>query len=461
MATSLPTPTPAGSSSDRPLRVRLPFISTSFATDLWYFALLWPVWWALGIDQLLLPFFVLYEFIRFLFRNHWQVRLNVTILLALGLAIWWVVPVFWIDPELLDIFLKETASIWTQFLFLVLFWNSVRTAAEWRRVAGALTLVAFYTVATSAIFLSGAWRGVLISLVGRVLPSSMIAGSAFFTSISYRTFGALASTEGMGLLSIRLNALTLSFSALSMLCLLLVPFIYWRIQHTRGIRRLFYLGILLGLLLTLVFTESRIAYAALLAGAAFYVLLRFFQHRPNRPLMFAIALIGAAVVLLLAFVVLGVVIDWFQRAFVDLRPGSWLVRIYIYRQTLALLPEHPIAGWGTSVRLPDLPNEYAAGTHSSYLGMLFQHGIIGLLLYLSLWASVWWSVWRGLNRRGLTREMVMFWMAIATAFLTFNIREVADSWWWDHSLMYVVWLLWGLALTGPQIFRGDASVEKP
>jgi O-antigen ligase len=447
----IPASSPTGADNalaDNALRVRLPFVSTSFATDLRLYTLLWPLWWLLGADQLLLPLFILYEFIRFLLLNHWQVRINTAALLALALAIWWVVPVFWVDPEVIDVFLKESASIWAQFLILVLFWNCVKTAADWRKVLDSLTLIALYTVVASVIFVSGVWRGEFTSLIGRALPESMIAASSFFTSISFRAFGESVLESDIGLFTLRLNALTLSFSALSMVCLLLIPLMYWRLQTTRGLARLVYLGLLLGLVLALALTESRIAYAAFLVGIVFYALLRLHAFRsPNRPLTFAVTLAAMGIALVAVFLVIGFIIQWFQSTFVDLRPGSWLVRMYIYVQTLALLPEHPIAGWGAAVHLPDMPSDYSAGTHSSYLGMLFQHGIIGLLAYLGLWLSMWLVVLRGLRARPARRSTTWFWAAMATAFLFFNLREVADTWWWDQLLLYVVWLMWGLVLT--------------
>lgn len=450
LATTHPRP-PLGS------RVRLPFVSTSFATNIWLFALLWPLWWALGIDQLLLPFFITYEFVKFLIRSDWRVRLNTTAILALALTIWWLAPILWVDPEMLDIFLKETTSIWTQFLMVVLFWNCVRTRAEWQKTAGALSLIALYHVIASALFLSGIWRGTFVSIIGRFLPAARIDASVFFSSISHRSFGEVASSANIGLLSIRLNGFSLSYSALSMACLLLLPLMLWRFQTARGWARLFYLGLMLGLTVALVFTESRLAYAALLAAALFYILLWLYHRRSNRPLMVALGLVVTAIGLVLLFLVLSIIIDWVRRVFIDLRPGSWLVRAYIYRETLALLPQHPIAGWGTSVRIPGLTNEYAAGTHSSYLGMLFQHGVVGLALYLGLWVSVWLPALRGYNAPRAARGLTAFCMAAATAFFAFNVREVADSWWWDQSVGFILWVLWGLVLTASRVHAESHS----
>ena len=50
----------SGPAALRPLRVRIPILTTPFAHNLAYYAALWPLWWLLGIEQILLPFFVLF-----------------------------------------------------------------------------------------------------------------------------------------------------------------------------------------------------------------------------------------------------------------------------------------------------------------------------------------------------------------------------------------------------------------
>jgi hypothetical protein len=436
----------SATTAPRPIRARIPFITTSFANNLVYYAALWPLWWLLGVEQILLPFFVLFETARFLIDAAWRVRINMTILFALGLAIWWIVPIIWADRQFLDIFLKETATIWSQFLILVLIWNRVRTEGEWRLVIRALTIIAIYTAAAGMIYVVGLWRGEVVSLVGRVLPQSLVDNSSFFSSIAYRRFGAAA--VEVGLLRHRLTALSLSFSSLSMACLLLIPFVTWRGLVARGWQRLFYAAVVLSLVIGLIYTESRISYLALVAGIVLFAVLWLGLLRgQTRLFSLAVVLLGTGAFALLGYIAVEMIVRSLQTAFIDLRPGSWLVRLQIYVVTLQLLPEHPIAGWGVPVRIPGAPSDYSAGTHSSYLGMLFQHGIIGLLFYLAIWASVWRAVIKGLAERGLGRERALFWMALAAAFFGFNIREIADSWWWDQSLTFVIWLMWGAALT--------------
>lgn len=446
------------SSPARPIRVRLPFITTSFVEDVWYYALLWPLWWLLGIEQILLPFFLVYELARFLVRSNWRVRINTTGLIALALAIWWLVPIFWVDRRFLDLFLKEMAAVWSQVILLVLIFTCARTRHDWWVIAKALTVMAVYTAASGAIYVSGVWQGSVTSALGMALPSSLVESSAFFSSIGIRAFGSSAGE--VGIIPIRLRSLSLSYSSLSMICLLLIPFMYWRMKIATGRYRILFAAVTVGLFFCLIFTESRISYMAFAAAVPLYWMLRAGVLRGhNLPFTIALTLVAVGGGLLLGYIAQGLIFETLQSAFVDLRPSSWLVRFNIYLVTLHLLPEHLIAGWGAPVRIPGVSNEYSAGTHSSYLGILFQHGIIGLALYLALWISIWRQVIQGLKDRLSTRELALFWISAATAFLAFNIREIADSWWWDQSLTFVMWLFWGLVITAARCLAADRVEE--
>ncbi len=449
-------PISAPASSPRAMRARIPFVTTSFAQNLWYYALLWPLWWLLGIEQILLPFYLVFEFLRLLVVRQGRFNLNRAGLWALLLAAWWIVPVVWADREFLDIFLKETATVWSQALLIILFWNHVRVPRERDYAIRALIVMGIYTALGGVIFISGVWRGEFVSLFGRLLPRSLVDASAFFSSITYRQFGTDA-LEEVGLLPLRLMSFSLSFSSLSMVCLLLMPLLYWRMTVTAGWQRLFYGSVTLALFVCLVFTESRISYAAFAAGLLFFIVLRGGLLRgDNRPITVALTMAGLGLALLVGFAIFGTILHSLQEAFLDTRPSSWLSRFNIYVVTLRLLPEHLIAGWGVPVRIPGASNQYSAGTHSSYLGMLFQHGIVGLALYLALWLSVWRPVIRGLVDKHSGAIRRLFWIALATAFFSFNIREVADTWWWDQSLTFVIWTMWGLALSVP-VEKGEAA----
>jgi O-antigen ligase len=438
------------------LLVRIPFLTTSFSTDLYLYTVLWPVWWLVGVEQLLFPFFITWELLRYLWQARLRFRLNSTIMWATLLATWWIVPILWVERDHLDIFLKETATAWSQVFFLFVFWNTIRTRKAWNRALRAVEVLALYVAIGGLIFLSGIWRGDLLSVIGRLLPGGLAESSAFFDSISYRSFGAVILESSA--LARRVSSFSLSFSGLSMVCLPLIPFTAWRFMTGKGVARWINGFVVFALTVCLLFTGSRMAYLAFAIQISLFLVLRLDMLRGRNKLLSAAlaCLIGVAVIGVI-FLAFSLISDAIRLIFIDLRPGSWLVRFYVYRETLRLLWEHPFAGWGAPVQIENMPSVYSAGSHSSYLGMVFQHGFVGLIFYLALWLSLWRVVVRELRQSAQGYGLRMFWIAAAAAFFAFNIREVADSWWWDQLLTFTIWLIWGLVLTAPIVFRQEDS----
>jgi hypothetical protein len=459
MTTTTPTAATSPIFSRKPLRVRIPFLTTTVSTDLYLYALLWPLWWLLGIEQLLLPFFIIWELLRYLWQSRLRFRLNSTIVWTFLLASWWIVPIIWVDRQYLDIFLKEIATAWSQLFFLFVFWNTVRTEKAWKQVRRAVEVLAIYLAIGGLIYLSGIWRGVLLSVAGRILPAGLVESSAFFESISYRSFGTIALESG--LLAQRISSFSLTFSSLSMACLLLIPFVAWRFLTAKGWARMISGFVVAALTLCLIFAGSRIAYVAFAAQLGILLVLQLDLLRgQNKWLAAALSCIFVAIVIAVVYLAFSLIGDIIALVFMDVRPGSWLVRFHIYQETLRLLWEHPIAGWGVPVRIPNMATIYSAGTHSSYLGVIFKHGFVGLLLYTGLWLSIWHVAIRGLRQPAQTVGLRGFWIAAAAAFFALNIREAADSWWWDQLIVFAIWLIWGLVLTAPKVFANHNQFDK-
>ncbi|MDH7489246.1 MAG: O-antigen ligase family protein [Anaerolineae bacterium] len=427
----------------------IPFVSTPFSFDLMLFLGLWPLWWILGVEQILPPFFIAWETVRYLWQARGRFTVTAPVVWAMLLAIWWLVPAAWVDREFADIFLKETASAWSQVMILFLFWNAVRTASEWRQAARGLKWLAAFIALGGVIFAIGLWRGSLVSVVGWFLPDRLVGSSTFFRSIAIRQLGVLM-TEVGALFPARVSSLTLTPSSVSIVSLLLIPLIVWQIREAAGKSRILLGLVLAGLLVCLVGSESRIAYGAFLVGCGVFVLYRLGLFRqPKRLLLALLAIIGVGAVVFVAVVGVHRIVESIREFFLSWRPGSWWVRLRIYEATLDMLPEHPIAGWGVQQRLPGTRTSFSAGSHSSVLGMLFQHGIVGLFLYIGLWVSIWRQVFRGLKMHPITHEVRGFLVAAAIALLCFNIRELADTWWWDQTVTMALWTLWGLVLAAP------------
>lgn len=450
--------TPSEKQTKRPVRAVIPFLTTSFAKDLRLYLYLWPVWWALGIEQLLFPFFIAWETARLLIRRRGKFSITWPVIWAFLLAVWTIVPIVWVDREQLDIFLKDISTFFSMMFMLLVFWNTVRTKEDWHFVIQGISALAVYIVIGGFLFILGIGRQPFSSVLGQILPGALVGSSAFFTSISLRTFGGI---ESLGDLSaIRLTSISLRSSGLSLLTLLLFPFELWRMQYAKGRRRLFHGLLAASLFACLFLTLSRTAYIALICGFALWVILNFeMLNSKNWPLFVALVLVGTALILLGGYILLEDISGASQLFITDLRPGSWVVRLRIYTESLKLLPEHPIAGWGRSVRIEGSKTVYSAGTHSAPLAMLFQRGVVGLFFYLALWLSIWRTAIKGYKRRKLAFPNRAFWSMILAAIFAFNVREIADVWWWDQTITIVLWSIWGLIITAYRLFP-QSGVQK-
>lgn len=421
----------------------LPFVNSALSIDLMLFLALWPVWWVLGIEQLIPPFFLAWETLRYLLQSKGRFCINAPVRWAFLLALWQLVPLTWIEQDQLHIFLKQTATAWSQVLALFVLWNGLRSVKDWQRIIRGLELLSSYVAFGGVIFVLGLWRAEVLSFVGRMLPAPLIESSAFFSSIGVRTLGTMSVETGP--VSQRVSSLALQFTGLSMVALLLIPFITWRLYRVRGWSRFLRGIILIALLLCLIYAQSRIAYVAFVLQLGVFIIWICSRYQP-RSRYFLLSLMGLGFTILIAggYIASSDIARVIRSAFLNWRPGSWIVRFQIYRETIRLLPERPLAGWGLPIRIPGMPSVYSAGSHSGYLGMLFQHGVIGLTLYLGLWASIWRAVLRGLRGAELSPPFHSFWAMAAVSMFAFNIREIADTWWWDQLVTITIWTQWGL-----------------
>lgn len=435
----------------------LPFINTSFATGLKLYFVLWPLWWLMGIEQLLPIFFLSWVSLRHILRAHGRVRLGDTVPFALLLALWWLVPIGWVRAEMFDVFIRTFLIIVTQALMLFLFVNCVRTERDWRSIVTGLDWLSVYILIGMLLFVFGGVRGQMMSAMGYLLPASLYQSSEFFDSIVFRNFGQI-NPGSHGVLPYRLSSFALEPADLGTLSLVLIPFTIWRISQSRGLQRFLRLLLLTGLFYCFVYAEVRIAYIAFTAGAVFFAAwVTGLLQSQNRLVLWAIVTLSMALLIGSGYFVYQEVWGATVSAFSTVRPGSIFVRLQIYRETFRLLPEHLIAGWGTSIRIEGLSSVYAAGTHSTYLEMLFQHGIVGLLLYVGLWATIWHRALYWFRRPS---ELISrtFWCMMVITLLMLNIRESTSSWMWDQTVAMAVWSIWGMIISAAQAHREHSVI---
>ncbi len=427
----------------------IPFLTASFATDWLVFLVLWPLWWWLGIEQFLPPVFVAWEMVRFV-RSRKPLILEPAAVLAILLALWWPVPVFWITSGALDNLLRDTATMWAMALSLLLFASAARTRQEWGQLRTGLGIYAAYMTAGGVAYATGLWRTSIRSVLSFVLPRPLMRGLVGdMLLILLRNWGVDKSPYRD--LPFRLSSFSQYPSGFSLVCVLLIPFAAWRAQVSRRWMRWANVVMTVGLVICLAGTGSRTAYVAFAGQVILWVVFRLGLHR--RPKQLAISAVVAVLVpALIVVFALGVprLMTLAQAAIVQFRPGSFIVRSSILTGTLRLLPQHLIAGWGRPVPIPGQGDNFSAGTHNSYLGMLFQHGLVGLALYLGILVVVWRLIVRGLWRAPAKHST--FWAMAALAVVGFNVREAFSIWWADMSICVALWTVWGLVLCHGRVF---------
>lgn len=432
-------------------KIVLPFLETSFATNLKLIFILWPLWWVLGIEQFVPFIFLVWELVRHSLTKEVHFRIGATERWSIMLALWWIIPILWVDRAEIDLFLRELSVMWSQVFILILINTSVRSYKEWKKILRGLTIFSVFIVIGGLIYILGLWRGEITSLLGQVLPATLNS-SEFFSSISIRDFGMISVQKWI--FTHRVSSFSLQVGSLSIICVLLIPLIFWQFYRSRRSARIGWAGLLIGLLIVLIQTESRFAYLAFIGGLILFLFLfYYFYFKSNRILLVLLILISITLILLFGFIIWSELIELIQVIFLDARSGSFNTRIIIYRETIKLLGEHIFAGWGLPVKIEGIRTVFSAGTHNSYLGILFQHGLIGLFLYLGIWFSIWINIIRNLRLRTATPVTRMFWIVSSCAMLAFNIREIAANWWWDQSITMVLWAYWGLMISAPKFTK--------
>ena len=430
-------------------RLILPFLDTSFATNFKWFLILWPVWWLLGVEQFLFFGFTLWEFLRLLLGTKGKLNINVTLVLAFFLACWWVVPILWIIPEERVVFLKDTTTVWTLVFLTALFLSNVRNKRAWWQIVHGLAFFSGYIAIGSLVFIFGVWTGEIKSVIGMLLPDSLINSSVFFNSIGFRNLGGI---ENVGFLSARRSSsLALEAGGLGSITIMLLPFVGWLTVIWHGRKRVVGLLVLFGLFVALLFSKVRMVYLAFLLGLGLWAIL-VLGKRLRKGILFGVLVVIILFMITFLFAIFSIdaVNELYQSIIVDWRRGSFNVRMDIYAETFRLLPEHWLAGWGTAVGIESLSSHFSAGTHSSILAMLFQHGVVGLILYLGIWLTIWQRIVKGIAKDD---SLYSFWVMAAIAMFSFNIREITTSWWWDQTITIVIWTLWGLILSAPNAFK--------
>lgn len=373
------------------------FLSTSPVDDAVWMLRLLPLWWVLGVEQLLTPVLFGWASVKAVWMRRGQVVVPpgmfayLTFLFAMGCSALCIT-----EGYRYVTFLRTFGVYLGGALLYFSVVNTVRDEDDCRRLVDA---VAFAIGASCLLAVAGqlGFRPEVHSAIGRVLPG-WIRNSAYGSSIAVRTVGHPSWFTGIGQY-FRVSSFFVTPTLFSAALAVTMPMLAarWWIAPTPASR--VRAGTLLAAAgLALLMTTGRISILASFVGCG--VLGTWVAYRRNGSLVAILAgaglALGGTVLLGLALAdaganPVGAAQAKIEAAALARGGGSYGARSYIYRKTWQGYLESPLFGWGTQRHLPNFP--YPAGSHSHWFGHLYKYGAFGLLAFLALALAVGRACW--------------------------------------------------------------------
>ncbi|PZQ89712.1 MAG: exopolysaccharide biosynthesis protein [Leifsonia xyli] len=334
----------------------------------------------------------------------------------------------------------------------------VWSAYQWVTVGGVAYLAVYafigvfiaYTRDTIQIVRS--WGDVLRVVLGASLALEVFSGILIDTPIPFLGIGGRIAELGpiSGVLQTR-NQLGL---------VALVAAVSFATElRTRSVRPLVGVLSLVGAAVCIALTQSPIITGtAVVVAVAAAVLYGIRRVRADRRQAMQFVILGAALVL--------IVLAWiFRSSLVNVfnAQGALDYRLHLWQKIVALLPDNAIEGWGWAGRWqPDVVpfsaltvsgDRPAASALNAYLDVLFQVGIVGMVLFVGMLGLAFTRSWLLAGRR---RSVIYAWPALVlVALLLVSLAEssILTEFGWLTFVVCCVTasreLSWRSALTAP------------
>lgn len=482
-------------------RLPVPFVTTGTATDLALAFALLPLWWVLGIDQLVWLPLALFILAKRQFVEKKRLRVG-RVALFLVLAFWasYVLSGF----SRAKIFLPgadNAQSILPYFLnaatyaaagiFLLLAADCARRERERLRVLQGIGLMALFATVVGIL----PYLGLPLQFeapVGFLLDGPSTDGIATFDRMSDRFLGN--ETCFLGYEVFRAKSIffysTLYATALAMSA----PIQAYLAATSRGTwRRVLWAGAVILSLVGIPLATARGAATALLVSAGvvgLLWLLHGFRTRSGQRLRLAFTAVGLLgvgliIVALAPQAVKAVVggaglqecgarakaaeagegrpaaaaggLTSLVETGLNARGGSLKTRLRIYEASIESWKKRPVLGWtmqrySGTLRLP-------LGSHSMYLGTLYQRGIVGLAVLLGLIGYAFWRLIVGFRRSNDAR-LKLFLGCAAVSFGAASLAGILDILDIDVIVQVLYWTLLGL-IVGAAASAGREADEEP
>jgi hypothetical protein len=452
MAKLMPAETLKRSPLDR--EAIIPLLATSPMDDLSLFIVLMPLWWYLGVEQIIWPIGLLVVALKVIWRHRGRVVVPRVVRWFFFFLCVQLLSGFFIEESYRWItFLRNFSTSFSAFLLLVILVNCVNTWREIQKLIRALLFSMGVAALIGLLGITGVWQPDFQPSISTLLPD-WIKQTSFGSRFAQRSIGHSAFFLFFPYYRVRSIFLFATLYATALAVSL--PVVMYVRQSSWGIwRRMFWTFIVGLLFVNLVFTTGRMALTAFIGGWLFFILFVRHRHRPSK-LFFIFLFASCAMLISLAFFMQygsGSRINTVMEGAGSIAmTRSTNERLSVYAITIEEALKKPVFGWATERDIPGL--NLPLGSSSFYLALLFRHGIVGFIVFAIMLLSLWRST-RPFDRINPThREAVALnqflqygrWSLVIALLDGMTTSPIIDA-----TTMVVLWLIFSLLVAARRI----------
>ncbi len=439
------------------MKIKFPFLTTSLFTDIFWFWLLLPLWYILGVDQIIWSFAALLLTIKILIlkinKNSFKIPNHIFLKSAILFLVLYILSgVFMVLLHLKPtLYVKNLLLYYAGFIFAVSIMN-FKTERETLNIMKVLCFIAVVSIFVNLLAISGILNYDFQGLIEPFLPK-FILKSEYITNIIHKfPFQGSERVYSLGIININRPKSIFNTANFFSGFLLLSSFfiLYFFILSKNTFRKIILLSILLLAYISILTTLSRSALLGLIVSAIWFL----GKHRMKPA--YKIVIITLLILLAAASnYILGI-----QEALEErFETGSDVTRWTIYKATFREILNYPLFGHGTVMPFPGNPDIPDLGSHSTILNITFTQGIFGLILYFIMIGYIFINLQKKLRQK-LNREKRILFEILFYSFIAVSIQCLFITWHYGEVYFMAIWTLWGIIIKNLSAEKEDLSYEK-
>ena len=419
---------------------------TAPLTDLILSLSLVPIFWILGLEQIIPYAIIFLAGIKIIFFRK-SFRLPLPGKIVVLFLLWQLISFLSIDISTNRIvFLKNWLTYLAGLTVFIIIINEVKTKRDLSRVLNGVFWLMIAATIIGVLFMGGLIPGRFESLAGRLLPDFLKQSTFVQENVIQREIGIENAYIGSFQFR-RVTSVFLFAGTASLAYLIAIPLLgyTWNSSSRFSFKALWLLFILPFFLLVFLATGTRTAILLLPASSLAILIIHWLRRLPRftSTVVLIVLIIVAVIILILTGALLK---DFLNLLFIEVRAGSFTGRMEVYQATFDSLRGKFLTGWGAPRKIETVLLA-PAGTHGEYIFVLYSYGLIGLLLYLAFLSSIWVNLIRNITRSRPKekREYYFFYLFVAVIVLSLTLMGIAHGTNFDLNTALLFWLVMGLA----------------